>query len=215
MLIVLVRVGVTVQLDRQVHKTIPPPAVEWTTKSAELLATAAQWQVQGGVLVVIALLAGWQRRDLRPAWLSAAALLVLGTTCWLLKRAVDQVGPYDAHHGLITHGTAFPSGHTAGALLLGVLGAHLSGSHSGRAARVMLLGLGATWALAVGLSRLRLEVHWLSDVVGGWLLGGAVVALVLLVNGGVGAGVRQKPRGTGELIERIRPPVDQRPISMH
>lgn len=217
LLATLVRLGLTDRLDRALLGSIPPPAAEWTTRLAEGLATAGHWQVQGGVLILLGLYAGWARGDLRPAYLSAAALLLLGAGCLLLKHAIGRVGPHDLHHGLV-EGTAFPSGHAAGALLLGVLGAHLAGRGASRAGRIVLLGLGGAWALAVGWSRLRLEVHWLSDVVGGWLLGGTVVAVALLVirSDVLAAAHRGKlPASLGRTAKKTSPPVDQTPEPTH
>ncbi|MEU1686118.1 phosphatase PAP2 family protein [Micromonospora sp. NPDC005707] len=75
-------------------------------------------------------------------------------------------------------GYSFPSGHALNATLAAgvLLLVFLPFARHSRAWR------GALWAAAVliavltGLSRIALGVHWTSDVVGGWLLGVAVVA---------------------------------------
>ena len=46
-----------------------------------------------------------------------------------------------------------------------------------RATRPFLLTLGALWVLAIGFSRLGLGVHYLTDVLGGYLLGAGWLAV--------------------------------------
>ena len=68
---------------------------------------------------------------------------------------------------------SFPSGHSASAaviyLTLGLLIAHSVGR---RGQKVYIVALAVLLAVAVGLSRLYLGVHWPSDVLAGWTLGG-------------------------------------------
>ncbi|MEU7191620.1 phosphatase PAP2 family protein [Streptomyces sp. NPDC045369] len=75
------------------------------------------------------------------------------------------------------HDAAFPSGHAmtaavAGGLALWLL--RLSGARRRRLWAAAVL-VGASVA-GVGLTRVYLGVHWATDVLGGWLLGGALVA---------------------------------------
>ena len=75
---------------------------------------------------------------------------------------------------------SFPSGHTLNAtVVLGIAAYLLILRWRSRPARVAtLLGLGL-FVLAMGLSRVYLGHHWLTDVVAGWLLGlGWVVTVV-------------------------------------
>jgi membrane-associated phospholipid phosphatase len=65
---------------------------------------------------------------------------------------------------------AYPSGHAAGAMVVLLLGALLLG---GRRA----LGVALLVAVAIGLSRIALGVHWPSDVVGGWMFGGGMALI--------------------------------------
>ncbi|MFE4060996.1 phosphatase PAP2 family protein [Streptomyces sp. NPDC059096] len=92
-------------------------------------------------------------------------------------------------------GYAFPSGHTttsalvAGVLIWGVARAGGRRARSGRRtsgylpATYPLIALLGCWAVAVGLSRIFLGVHWASDVLGGWLFAGVWLGLGTVVVG--------------------------------
>lgn len=72
---------------------------------------------------------------------------------------------------------AFPSGHAIAALLLyGAIAFLLARAAHTRGARVAIAAVGAAVILLVGLSRVYLGVHWPSDVVGAWMIGGAWLA---------------------------------------
>ncbi len=73
----------------------------------------------------------------------------------------------------ITDPHSFPSGHAARSAALAVMGLAIGPPWFG-----LTLALWAPW---VGLSRVALGVHYLSDVVAGWLVGAVmgVVALAL------------------------------------
>ncbi|MEW1632779.1 phosphatase PAP2 family protein [Streptomyces sp. NPDC093801] len=80
-------------------------------------------------------------------------------------------------------GFAFPSGHamtaaTSCAVLLVVLLPLVS-----RRRRALLWGLAVVSVAGVGYTRVALGVHWVSDVLGGWLLGLALVAATAVAFG--------------------------------
>ncbi len=76
---------------------------------------------------------------------------------------------------------SFPSGHAlAAALYFGTLTFIVLGEVRSPALRYSLVVLFGVLAVAVGMSRVYLGVHYLGDVVAGWLLGGAVVIVAIL-----------------------------------
>jgi membrane-associated phospholipid phosphatase len=82
----------------------------------------------------------------------------------------------------ITLAPAFPSGHATDAAAF-FLAASLTLAITiarRRSTRVLLVATGLFLAALVGLSRLVLGVHWLSDVVAGWALGSAVAIAVVV-----------------------------------
>ncbi|MFG2048487.1 phosphatase PAP2 family protein [Micromonospora sp. NPDC048935] len=126
------------------------------------------------LLLVIWLL----RRGARRLALWATTTMVVGGSFGpLLKLLVGRDRPELLDPVARAAGYSFPSGHalnatlTAGVLLLVLL------PYAGRG-----LGRAALWVAALlltivtGLSRVALGVHFTSDVLGGWLLGVAVVA---------------------------------------
>jgi undecaprenyl-diphosphatase len=72
------------------------------------------------------------------------------------------------------YSASFPSGHStlsaATYLTLAVLIASLEPN---RGTKAMVFVLAAAMVLAIGFSRVYLGVHWPSDVLAGWSLGGA------------------------------------------
>ena len=114
----------------------------------------------------------------------------------------------EALNPLATETNSFPSGHVAGtAALLGIIAVSLGVGRS-RIVRGWLAALVVASVLVVAVSRLYLRVHWLTDVIGGALLGGVFVTLGGTVLGAFSA------RSSREGAEQ-RPPVTNPPVKVH
>lgn len=89
----------------------------------------------------------------------------------LLKNLVDRLRPVVADPVATAGGRSFPSGHTlAVTVWVGVVLLVLLPVVPARYRR-LAVGVGATVVVVVGLTRIALGVHYLSDVLGGWLVG--------------------------------------------
>ncbi|MFE6997417.1 phosphatase PAP2 family protein [Microbacterium sp. NPDC057659] len=82
---------------------------------------------------------------------------------------------------------SFPSGHTANAVTIAVVLWLI-------APRVWVAVLGALWTAAMALSRTLLSVHWLTDTVGGILIGAGASLLVAALLWGWLRWERRPPR---------------------
>lgn len=77
---------------------------------------------------------------------------------------------------------SYPSGHSAQAV--GTWGALIWMTFTGGSPKAKLLGAAAGFVIAagVGLSRIYLGVHWASDVVAGWAVGGICLSAAILAH---------------------------------
>jgi membrane-associated phospholipid phosphatase len=105
--------------------------------------------------------------------LSGRLLVELG------KSWIGRLRPEDQEHLVAAQSYAFPSGHAANATIVW-LSLALLAPQTARGRRIAII-VAAIIALAVGVSRPMLGVHWPSDVIGGWAFGLAwTLALVRL-----------------------------------
>ncbi len=115
----------------------------------------------------------WMARQGRAAVFVVAS--VAGALFWItvFKLGFDRPRPDLVPHIMDVRSPSFPSGHSAAAasvyLTLGVLVARFQ---SRRRLQLFFIGLAVSVAVLVGISRVYLGVHWPSDVVAGWTLGG-------------------------------------------
>jgi len=182
---VLHREGLTA-LDGPVDAAVPrlrTPALTGLMKAWSLLAGAP-------AVVALVVLGSGYLRVRTGTWRPAILLGILAGGAALLdlavKTAVHRPRPPARDAIASAAGYAFPSGHTTEAAVWTGLAVLAAATARAVWARVcvwlgaLLLGIG------VGLSRVYLGVHWLTDVLGGWALGTAWLAFVLTVAATIG-----------------------------
>jgi membrane-associated phospholipid phosphatase len=126
-------------------------------------------------------------RQWTPATLCAAVTAVIPALWGLMHLLLYHPRPRDGF--VVVHGNGFPSGHTANATAAALTALLLLWPRVGRAGRAAGLVAAVAFALFVGVTRIALLVHWPSDVLGGWLLGLAVVPLTAVLVARVSARV--------------------------
>jgi membrane-associated phospholipid phosphatase len=125
------------------------------------------------VLATLAFLAD-RRRWLEFVPLAAGAVLTnIGFT------GVKQLEARPRPSGGLIHagGFAFPSGHAANSVAYVAVAVALVHAVPRPAGRAGIVVAAIVLAAAIGLSRVYLRVHYLSDVLGGWGLGAAVYSV--------------------------------------
>ena len=147
------------------------------TRSASLQGPMATVSLLGqatGLVPVIALaqIVSWR---CRRRWAVALPVVMVGT--WALetlgKWAVDRPRPNGGPWG-------FPSGHTLSVVVLfGVIAYLVWTSETRQRWRWATAATCALLTVVVGFSRLYLDMHWLSDVGGGFAVGLAYLALAI------------------------------------
>ena len=164
--------------DPGVTRFVVDHRVAWATA----LMKGVTWLGSNVVMIPLVVLVGgyflFRDRDWRPAAFMAAALVGANVTYRLVKSWVGRPRPPGSLHLIEVSGFSFPSGHATVAVACWGLAALLIGA--GRSIRAKLV----VWAAAVlivglvGLSRIYLGVHWWTDVVAGFALGGLWLCLL-------------------------------------
>ena len=139
-----------------------------------------EWQVVViGAVAVSLLFWLWPRRIyIAPLWIAIASSELF---TFLAKLAIHRPRPELAYY--LENGFSFPSGHaTVAVAFYGFLAYLLFREAKNWGQKVSIVFGGLLIILAIGLSRLYLGVHYLSDVGGGYLSGllGLIIGVALL-----------------------------------
>ncbi|WP_282699949.1 phosphatase PAP2 family protein [Streptomyces sp. CC219B] len=193
LLLVLVAVAwhPLITLDGDIAETTHRWAVEESgvTRACRILTDWVwdPWTMRLLAAVVALWLVRWRAAHWAALWLAATTLLS-SLLQQGLKAAVDRSRPVWPDPVDSAHYAAFPSGHAMTATVVcGLLLYLLHHYGAGRALWRTAVAVAVVSVVGVGLTRVWLGVHWGTDVVGGWLMGAAVVALA------VAAFVRWRP----------------------
>lgn len=171
------------EIDRGVAK--------WGSRHASSLSTHGLNAVTqlGSIYVVVGLavvLAVAEVLRTRSPWIVPFLVAVVGgeeIVATVIKNVVDRARP-TFNPAAATLGPSFPSGHTTTAAAFYAAAALLLGRRRLRSRRAILTGAAVGLAVAVAASRVLLDVHWLTDVIGGLCLGWAWFAICSVAFGG-------------------------------
>ena len=175
--------GHVVGIDNGVARWGNRHAAPWSTHALNGVTQLGSIYVVVALSVVVAAGELWRKPS---RWIVPFVVAVVAGEELLanvIKGVVDRSRP-TFNPAAATLGPSFPSGHTTTAAAFYAAAALLLGRGRPRIARAVLAGGAVGIAVAVAASRVLLDVHWLTDVVGGLALGSAWFAICAVAFGG-------------------------------
>lgn len=165
---------VDLRIEQSVHSYVlaRPDLAETLRVGSVVLHPRVMWVVAGVTAVAL-----WRRGRRRHAAWAVVTLAVAASIDTPLKSLIGRARPVFADPIATAPGGSFPSGHALNTMVVGA-GAVVLGWSATRGRpwrRAALLAGASALVLFTGFDRVGLGVHYTSDVVGGWLIGLAVV----------------------------------------
>ena len=132
--------------------------------------------VQLPVAVVVGVLVWVRSCSVTAAIAPWLSVVVCGQIVSVLKKSTDIARPPVEFQVAQIRNPSFPSGHAANttALIVSVVLVVWCATNLSRRTKMWVSIGGAVIIAAMGLTRIVLNVHWLSDVLAGWCIGAAV-----------------------------------------
>jgi membrane-associated phospholipid phosphatase len=132
------------------------------------------------LLCCIALIAFLAFREKLVAGLFLVGLLLGDALVLTGKDFYDRPRPTEVWYSFTRLGASYPSGHAFFAVVFYGFIAYVFWHHAQNVGeRRMISTIAILLIIAIGLSRVALDFHWLSDVLGGWLLGISILTLLI------------------------------------
>lgn len=193
--------------DRWIQTFMVANRSQWLTSTMQAVTLLGDSSFVIGVVCIVGIIWSYFARSLHPLIL----LVVTYLGARVIESAVKQLShrPRPPIEQAIDHFTrfAFPSGHAIYAITIYGMIAALLSMVSRQRQRRLAMWVGATLIVAlVGSSRIYLGAHWLTDVVGGYILGVAWL-IILLVTTQRSDVVRTKTSQSHVTRQKVHPPL--------
>ncbi len=156
------------------HRSGAPTGVLEAVSSTPVDGAAAVLAAAAVLLVAVRI------RSVRPLLVMGAAVAAAVVLAEVVKMLVGRARPATATMlGTPESGPGFPSAHTlVFTALIGAIALVLWRQTRSASARILIVGAAVLASGAMGVSRLYLGDHWLTDVLASYALAGAVLAAV-------------------------------------
>ncbi|MEJ8278126.1 phosphatase PAP2 family protein [Pseudonocardia spirodelae] len=190
------------------------PVLDWMVAHRSPGLTAAmeavsRWGGTNGTLLlagaaVVVLLVARRAADAAAVAVATAGVAVLVP---LFKDVYGRSRPPVATRLAVEPDASLPSGHALGALVIvGIVAVVLVPALRAAWLRVAVVAAAAAVVLTISLSRLYLGVHWATDVLTSWTLGGAWLAAVVTAWWWAAVRTPRRPAAPGRPAARTRSP---------
>lgn len=136
--------------------------------------------VLAALTLVVAVALWWRRHKLLAlGWVVAMA--GNGALTKVLKDVFARVRPEHVHGAAHADGFSFPSGHSSASIVAYAMLAYMAVRLLPRQWHVPAVCVAGALIFTTGWSRIVLHVHYVSDVLAGWLLGGTWMVCTVLI----------------------------------
>lgn len=132
-------------------------------------------------VIALALLIGYVWRDWRRAMIVTTAMFVQTTAVTATKQLAAVTRPPQEITHVIMRSGSYPSGHSAASMTFALLVPAVLAPYLPPFIIVLLTIYLFAMALLTAYGRLFLDVHWLTDILGAWLISAATYLLSRLL----------------------------------
>lgn len=157
---------------RSAHDLADPVGPQWLEEVARDITALGSFAVLVLLMVFVLgyLIIDGKRRMALLVFFTVSAGAVLS---WLLKNSFSRPRPDLVPHETLVFTASFPSGHSLmSAVVYLTLAALVARAEGGRRIRLYFVVSAVLITLLIGITRIYLGVHWPTDVLAGWSLGG-------------------------------------------
>ncbi len=159
----------TPQLDKTINSLMPSFQNNTLVMISKIINIAFDTKILLILTLIISALL-YLKKNKNEAIFLAAIMVIGGAAIYLIKEIVQRARPLNAL--LNETNFSFPSGHaTIGVIFFGTLIYLILNKIKSRQIKITLISLSVLMILIIGISRLILNVHWLTDVLAGLFLG--------------------------------------------
>ncbi|MGH3446089.1 MAG: phosphatase PAP2 family protein [Nocardioidaceae bacterium] len=139
------------------------------------------------ILGLVIAVVSWRHRAARPLLVGAVGVVAINLVVLILKVWLGRGAPLENQPAFFVNGQMYPSGHTANIIVVYGTCVYLLShyAHPSRRTRWILVGVVSFLSTVMLCTSLLLQWHWFSDLVGGYLIGGVVLAVTVGIDAAV------------------------------